>query len=216
MIALRLDDARPLRVLALGAHPDDIEIGAGGTLLRLASQLGRRLELDALVLTSTPERVKEAQQSFERLTVGIGPGSLRVLELRDGYLPAQWQEAKEALANVADEGSPDVIIGPMRHDAHQDHRVLAELVTTVWRDHLVLQYEIPKFDGDLGKPNAFVRLESEIVEAKWRLLNECFATQHCKDWFDRETIFGLSRLRGIECHAPYAEGFQVPKALIEF
>jgi LmbE family N-acetylglucosaminyl deacetylase len=203
-------------VLALGAHPDDIELGAGGTLLRLASRLGSDLELNALVLTSTPERAKEAHCSFDRLTELAGAASLRVLDLRDGYLPAHWQLVKETLADIARQASPDLIIAPTLSDAHQDHRVLAELVTTVWRDHLVAHYEIPKYDGDLSRPNVFVPLGSDTIDAKWRLLDECFTSQQGKDWFDRETIYSLSRLRGIECHARYAEAFEVSKALIDF
>jgi LmbE family N-acetylglucosaminyl deacetylase len=215
VISLGRPSTEALRVVALGAHPDDIEIGAGATLLRLASRHGRELELDGLILTSTPERAAEAQQSFGRLGALVGRASLEVLTLRDGFVPSQWDKAKEALAALAHRSSADIVIAPNRHDAHQDHRALAELVTTVWRDHLVLGYEIPKFDGDLSRPNFYVRLDAAAVEEKWTLLNESFPTQRGKDWFDRETMFSLARLRGIECHERYAEAFHVSKAIVD-
>lgn len=206
MLSLALPD-RPLRVLCLGAHPDDIEIGAGGTILSLAAD-GRLAEAWWVVLTGSGERTAEGREAAARFADPVRP-VVRIEDLRDGYLPAEWGQAKDLLEAVGREVDPDLVLTHRADDAHQDHRVVSELTTTVFRDHLVLEYEIPKWDGDLGRPNVYLPLPAAIMERKVELLRSCFASQAGRDWFDDDTFRALARLRGVECRAPegYAEAF---------
>jgi LmbE family N-acetylglucosaminyl deacetylase len=203
---------RPLSVLAIGAHPDDIEIGAGGILLSLAeSQPGLRARY--VVLTGTPERQQEARNAARAFL----PAADLVVDLHDlpeGRLPAVWGEVKEAIEEVAQTCSPDLIIAPGPGDAHQDHRTIAEIVPTVFRDRLFLAYEIPKWDGDLGRPPVYFPLPDAVARRKVELLHKCFPSQRHRDWWDDEVFLGLARLRGMECRAPYAEAFHCAKVLI--
>ena len=203
---------RPLSVLAIGAHPDDIEIGAGGMLLGLAeSQPGLRARY--VVLTGTEDRRLEARNAAHAFL----PGSDLAIELSDlpeGRLPAAWERVKEVLERVAQSCAPDLIVAPSREDAHQDHRVIGEIVPTVFRDHLYLAYEIPKWDGDLGRPSMYFPLPADKARRKVELLHKCFPSQRDRDWWDDEVFLGLARLRGMECRAPYAEGFTCTKSLI--
>lgn len=208
MIGLRLPDG-PLDVLCLGAHPDDIEIGCGGTLLTLASS--RDVRATMTVLTGTPERRAEAVAAAQAFVPGAAS---RCYDLPDGRLPGHWGEVKEILEAVADGVRPDLIFCPRRDDAHQDHRLIAELVPTVWRDALVLEYEIPKWDGDMGRPALYVGLDDRTARRKVALLGRCFGSQASRDWWREDTFLGLMRLRGMECRADFAEGFVVGKALI--
>lgn len=194
-----------LQVLLLGAHADDVEIGCGGTLLSLAA---RRADLrtHTVVLSATPARADEARESAAAFVPG-GRGSVEVHGLADGRLPAQWGAVKELLEDVAARTAPDLVLAPTRDDAHQDHRVLAEVVGSVWRDHLVLGYEIPKYDRDLGRPVLHVPLDEDTVARKCALLRRCFPSQAGRPWFDDEVFRGLARLRGVECRAAYAEAF---------
>jgi LmbE family N-acetylglucosaminyl deacetylase len=202
----------PLSVLAIGAHPDDIEIGAGGTLLRLAAgHPGLRARY--LLLTGTPERHAEAREAVRAFL----PGAEVTVELHtlpEGRLPAVWGQAKDILEQVAQSGPPDLIIAPSVADAHQDHRTVAEIVPTVFRDQLYLAYEIPKWDGDIGRPMVYVPLSPELAQLKVQLLHKSFPSQHGRDWWDDEVFLGLARLRGMECRAPYAEAFACAKALL--
>lgn len=201
--------AQDLDVLCLGAHPDDIEIGCGGTLLALAASHGMRLT--NLVMTATPEREAEARRAAELFV----PGSdLLVHHLPDGRLPAHWNSVKETLEEAARDIRPDLIFAPRARDAHQDHRTVAELVTTVWRDSLVLRYEIPKWDGDRAAPTHYVPLDPEVARRKVDLLNSAFPSQHARDWWDDDMFLGQLRLRGMECRAKYAEAFEVDRALL--
>lgn len=214
VIALSLT-GRGLKVLALGAHSDDIEIGAGGTLLRLGQEVPD-LHVRYVVLAADADRAAEARAS----AAGFLPGAqldFSAHSLRDGYLPAQWRQVKEILTEASG-FSPDVILSPGPADAHQDHRTVAEIVPTVFRDCLVLQYEIVKWDGDLGagRPTHYVPLPEETMYRKCHLLAEHFVTQRNKDWFGQDTFRALGRLRGVECRAPFAEAFSVPKAVIDF
>lgn len=206
---------RGLRVLAVGAHSDDLEIGAGGTLLRLDQQVPG-LRVNYQVLTADGERAAEARASAAAFLPGAHV-DFSAHALRDGYLPAQWDQVKEILTR-ATEFRPDVILCPGPADAHQDHRTVAQIVPTVFRDHLVLQYEIIKWDGDLGagRPTHYVPLTEEIMARKCRLLAEHFVTQRGRDWFDENTFRALGRLRGVECRATFAEAFSVPKAVVDF
>jgi LmbE family N-acetylglucosaminyl deacetylase len=209
---LAMPQDRPLSVLAIGAHPDDIEIGAGGTLLSLAgSQPGLRARY--VVLTGAPERRREARNAARAFL----PAADLVVDLHDlpeGRLPAVWGEVKEAIEEVAQTCSPDLIIAPGPGDAHQDHRTIAEIVPTVFRDRLFLAYEIPKWDGDLGRPPVYFPLPDAVARRKVELLHKCFPSQRHRDWWDDEVFLGLARLRGMECRAPYAEAFHCAKVLI--
>ena len=198
----------PLSVLCLGAHPDDIEIGCGGTLLALAGRAA--LGVTTALLTGRPDRQDEARTAV-RLFVGDASASVVLHDLADGRLPAAWGEVKAALEDLGTRGQPDVVLAPRRDDAHQDHRLLGSLVSTVWRDSLVLHYEIPKWDGDFGPVSHYVPLTKEQAHRKVELLSEAFPSQHGRDWWDPEMFLGLMRIRGMECRAPYAEGFVANK-----
>ena len=205
--------AGPLSVLCLGAHADDIEIGCGGTLLTLAAA---RPDLRAhyVVLTGSGVRPDEARTAAERFLAGAEL-TVELHSLPDGRLPSVWGEVKQLLQDVAATvPTPDLIFAPRSDDAHQDHRLLAELVATVWRDSLVLRYEIPKWDADRGRVTHYVPLSDELADRKIALLDECYPSQLGRDWWDEQTFRGLLRLRGIECRARYAEAFEVGKALV--
>ena len=200
----------PLEVLCLGAHPDDIEIGCGGTLLELA--VTREIVATFAVLTSDTSRKIEAQKA----AASVAPGStVRFADLPDGFLPTCWSEAKRFLEAVALTTDPDVVFCPRPDDAHQDHRTLAELTTTVWRDSFVLRYEIPKWDGDWRPTSMYVPVRDTLARRKVELLGESFVSQRDRDWWDDETFLGLMRMRGVECRHRYAEGFVVDKAVVD-
>ena len=209
MDALRLPDG-PLDVLCVGAHPDDVEIGCGGTLLRLAERSDVRLTV--AVLTGTPDRVAESTGALEEILPGV---KTHFAALPDGRLPTHWEAAKEHLEELARDCRPQLVLTHRVDDAHQDHRTLGVMVTTVWRDALVLHYEIPKWDGDMGAPTHYVGLTRDQARRKVDLLNRHFVSQHVHDWWDDEVFLGLMRLRGMECRRPYAEAFHVAKALVE-
>lgn len=209
---LALPRGRPLAVLAIGAHPDDIEIAAGGTLLGIAeSQPGLRAHY--VVVTGSPDRQLEARYAATEFM----PGADLTVELHDlpeGRLPARWGRVKDLLEEVARSYTPDVIIAPQPDDAHQDHRTIAEILPTVFRDQLTLGYEIPKWDGDFGRPAMYFPMSTDAVRRKLELLHKCFPSQRSRDWWDDEVFRGLARLRGMECRAPYAEAFSCAKSLI--
>ena len=214
MLPLRLPAPadRPLSVLALGAHPDDIEIGAGGTLLGLAeSQPGLRVHY--VVLTGTPERHLEARNAAKAFLPGASV-TIDLHDLPEGRFPAEWNAVKETLEQVARSGAPDLIVAPNAADAHQDHRTIAEIIPTVFRDALYLAYEIPKWDGDMGRPGLYFPLTVATARRKAELLHQCYPSQHRRDWWDDDVFLGLARLRGMECRAPYAEAFHCPKLVM--
>jgi LmbE family N-acetylglucosaminyl deacetylase len=201
-----------LSVLAVGAHPDDIEIGAGGTLLGLAeSQPGLRVSY--VVLTGSPERQLEAREAAEAFLPGADL-SISLFDLPEGRLPAAWARAKDALEEVAAAAVPDLVLAPSADDAHQDHRVIGEIVPTVFRDQLYLGYEIPKWDGDMGRPSMYVPMSADAARRKVELLHKCYPSQRGRDWWDDEVFLGLARLRGMECRAPYAEAFTCSKSVL--
>jgi LmbE family N-acetylglucosaminyl deacetylase len=202
----------PRRILAVGAHPDDIEIGCGGTLLQLA-EARPDVEATFVVLTGVPRRAAEAQVAAELFFPGRDV-DLRLGGLPDGRLPSRWNDVKDFLEGVATEASFDLVLAPSLHDAHQDHRLLAELVPTVWRDHLVLGYELPKYDGDFGRPNVYVPMSEDFAQEKYRRLTKAFPSQVDRDWWDEEMFLGLARLRGMECRSRYAEAFTLHKATL--
>jgi LmbE family N-acetylglucosaminyl deacetylase len=212
MLALHLGTPAgpPLSVLAMGAHPDDIEIGAGGLLLGLAPG---QLRVRYAVLTGTAERHQEARRAA-RAFLPDADLTIELFDLPEGRFPAVWGGVKEILEGIARTCSPDVIIAPSSQDAHQDHRTIAEIVPTVFRDQLCLGYEIPKWDGDLSRPSMYVPLSAETARRKVELLHKCFPSQRNRDWWDDEVFLGLARLRGMECRAPYAEAFNCTKSVL--
>ncbi|MCM2393698.1 PIG-L deacetylase family protein [Streptomyces albipurpureus] len=207
---IRLGTGRLERLVAVGAHCDDIAIGAGGTLLTMC--LARPgIRVDALVLSGGGG---DREQEERAALAAFCPGAelrLTVLELPDGRLPTHWAEAKAAVEELRGRSEPDLVLAPRTDDAHQDHRGLAKLIPTAFRDHLVLGYEIAKWDGDLGRPSAYQPLSPQIAERKVQLLQEHYPSQRHRPWYDREAFLGLARIRGIECHARYAEAFAVTK-----
>jgi LmbE family N-acetylglucosaminyl deacetylase len=212
MLSLPLEapPGEPLSLLAIGAHPDDIEIGAGGLLLQLAA---RPMQVRSVLLTGTAERQAEARAAATAFLPGADL-TVELSQLPEGRLPAAWAQVKEILEQVARSCSPDVILAPLVGDAHQDHRTIAEIVPTVFRDQLCLSYEIPKWDGDLGRPSLYVPLSQETARSKVELLHKCYPSQHGRDWWDDEVFLGLARLRGMECRARYAEAFGCAKWVI--
>lgn len=210
--------ARPgeeLSILCLGAHSDDIEIGVGGTILSLIAS-GVRLDVHWCVLSAAGHRGGEARASAEAFLQGAQRARIEIADFEDSYFPSQSRAIKKWLLEIRERGRPEVVFTHSRSDAHQDHREVCQLTWNVFREQLVLEYEIPKWDGDLGQPNAYVPLAAECLERKINLLHEHFGTQCAKDWFDRDTFAGLARLRGMECRAPghYAEAFVMRKATI--
>jgi len=206
----------PLSVLCLGAHADDIEIGCGGTLLRLLSER-TNVRVHWVVMSGSPTRAREAQRSARRILSRARTKVIRVEGFRDGFLPYEGTGVKEVFEQLKAEVSPDLIFTHSGADRHQDHRLMSELTWNTFRDHLILEYEIPKYDGDLGQPNVFVPLREAIRRRKIRLLMSAFPSQRGKRWYSGETFDGLMRLRGIECGAPegYAEAFHNRKMLLQ-
>jgi LmbE family N-acetylglucosaminyl deacetylase len=207
-------EGTPLRVLAIGAHSDDIEIGCGGTLLRLIEQ-GLVGELWWVVLTGSTQRRAEAQASAEAMLEGV-PHRILLGEFADGYFPYDGRKIKEFVEEIKRDFTPDVIFTHQRHDLHQDHRVSCELTWNTFRDHLILEYEIPKYDGDMGAPNFFVPLDEALCSRKISHLFEHFHSQVPKAWFKHDLFSGLLRLRGMECQSPtsFAEAFYCRKAVL--
>jgi LmbE family N-acetylglucosaminyl deacetylase len=203
MLALKLDKLKT--VLCLGAHSDDIEIGCGGTILRL-TQANPLLKVHWVVFSGNTQRAKEARASAESFLYLAKSKSIQLENFRDAFFPQQSEQIKETFEKLKSI-SPDLIMTHRREDAHQDHRVISQLTWNTWRDHLILEYEIPKWDGDLRTPNVYFQLDQRIALRKSNLLMKHFGSQRNKHWFARETFLGLMRLRGIECNAKYAEGF---------
>lgn len=212
MIPLRLPGLK--RLLCLGAHCDDIEIGCGGTVLRLIAD-NPGLEVTWVVFTSNPARALEAGKAAGLFLEGAAAKQVIVKSFRDGFLPYHGLEVKEAFEELKGLVKPDLILTHYRQDLHQDHRLVCELTWNTWRNHLVWEYEIPKYDGDLGIPNGFVELGEAQYRRKVELIRECYPTQWGKNWFSEETFMGLMRLRGMECQAAsrYAEAFHCRKML---
>jgi LmbE family N-acetylglucosaminyl deacetylase len=206
--------AAPLRVLAMGAHADDIEIGCGGTVLRLAAERPG-LELTWVVFCSSPERALEAEASAEAFLSGVQRRRVLVKSFRDGFLPWMGAQAKEEFEALKAQLSPDVVLTHYREDRHQDHRTVSELTWNTWRNHLILEYEIPKYDGDFGSPNLFAPLPAATLDRKVELILRAFPTQSGKPWFSADLFRAVARIRGMECAAPegYAEAFYCRKAV---
>jgi LmbE family N-acetylglucosaminyl deacetylase len=208
-----LAEAPRLRsVLALGSHSDDIEIGCGATLLAL-SRARTEVEITWVVLGAEGEREREARASAEAFMAAATRSEVVVHGFRDGFFPYIGGEVKDVFEELKSRLDPDVIITHARHDLHQDHRLVCELTWNTWRDHLILEYEIPKYDGDLGRPNVFVPVSEETAREKVKLVLDAFKSQTEKHWFDEQLFLGLMRVRGMEGRSPsgYAEAYTCRK-----
>jgi LmbE family N-acetylglucosaminyl deacetylase len=204
-----------MKLLCLGAHSDDIEIGCGGTVLALLEK-HPEVEVKWVVFSGQAVRAEEARNSAELFLAKAGQKTVVLQDFRDSFFPAQWEAIKESL-NSLRSFSPDLVLTHFRDDLHQDHRVISDLTWNAFRDHLVLEYEIPKWDGDLGRPNFYVPLERRVCQLKVSNLLTAFKSQAGKHWFDNETFFSLLRLRGVEANAPgrYAEAFYARKLSLD-
>lgn len=196
------------RVLCLGAHSDDIEIGCGGTLLKLI-RANPGLEVRWVVFSGKAPRQRETRRSAAFFLQGVRRATVQTKSFKDGFFPEQWAGIKAEFERTKRAFDPDLVLTHYREDRHQDHRVLSDLAWNTFRDHLILEYEIPKYDGDLGQPNVYVTLEHDVCEQKIAGLMQHFATQRNKHWFTPDTFKALLRLRGIECASPtgWAEAF---------
>ncbi|GAB3871516.1 PIG-L deacetylase family protein [Dactylosporangium cerinum] len=198
-------------VVALGAHPDDIEIAAGGLLLSLPAGV----RVDYVLATGVPARQDEARAAATAF-LAQGTVAFHLHDLPDGRLPAHWNATKEIVEAAARLGVPDLVLAPSTDDAHQDHRLLGSLASTAFRDSLVMHYEIPKWDGDLSRRTTYVPLTLEQGRRKVALLHEHFPSQKARDWWDDEVFLGLARIRGMECRSHYAEAYTVTKSVVTF
>ncbi len=216
MKALRLSPGERVSVLCLGAHSDDIEIGAGATILGWIAS-GVRVDLHWCVLSAMGQRATEAEASAAAFAAGAERSRVELGTFKDGFFPYDGNELKSWMEDLKARTQPDVILTHRRDDAHQDHREVCQLTWNTFRNHLILEYEIPKWDGDLDRPNLYVPVDARTMERKIELLLAHFGTQRSKDWFDAEIFRGLARLRGMECRAPegYAEAFFMRKARLE-
>lgn len=201
-----------LSILAVGAHPDDIEIGSGGALLGIAASQPD-LQFRYVVLTGAAHRQLEARNAA-RAFLPRADLTIDMLDLPEGRLPSAWREVKDALESVRQSCAPDLILAPSAADGHQDHRTIGEIMPTVFRDQLCLSYEIPKWDGDIARPSVYIPMSAEVARRKVDLLNKCFPSQQGRDWWDDDVFLGLARLRGMECRAPYAEAFTCTKLVV--
>ncbi len=217
MIRLQFETAEQegLDILCLGAHCDDIEIGCGGALLKLIGEYPVR-HLKWVVFSSDAERKLEAIRSAEAFLEEVESREIIVLDYRDAFLPFSAPEIKERFESIKKSFDPNLVFTHYRHDLHQDHRLLSSLAWNTFRNHLILEYEIPKYDGDLGNPNCFVPLTPEQANRKVSLLLDNFPSQSKKHWFDRETFLSLLRIRGMESASPtrYAEAFHLRKMIL--
>jgi LmbE family N-acetylglucosaminyl deacetylase len=204
------------RVLCLGAHSDDIEIGAGGTLLKLTEQ-APDLEICWVVFSAPGLRTDEARSSADEFLSGVTRKQVKIGSFRESYFPSEWPSIKEWFEEIKATFIPDVVFTHYRDDRHQDHRVLSDLAWNTFRDHLILEYEILKYDGDLGQPNLFVPLPEQLCDRKIDLLMKHFKTQSAKHWFTSDTFEAMHRVRGIECASPTgrAEAFYCRKIVLD-
>ncbi len=216
MINLNLDvgSKRALEVLCLGCHSDDIEIGGGGAILRLAEQYPD-CNFHWVVFSATGVRETEARRAAE-LFAGSRVKTLLLKTFQDGFMPYVGAEVKTIFEKELKQINPSLIFTHNGKDAHQDHRLISELTWNTFRNHLILEYEIPKYDGDMGQPSVFVPLETDVYQKKVRYIMDTFQSQRTKPWFQQDTFLSLMRLRGMECNAPsgYAEAFYCRKLVI--
>ena len=216
MLPLNLGNGHAkLRVLCLGAHSDDIEIGCAGTLLRWAREYDS-IEVTWAVLSASGERGREARRSANNLLRGASSRELVLGDFEDAHMAADFRRVKGFLGELRRRNEVDVVMTHCLEDRHQDHRLVAEMTWQTWRDHLILEYEIPKYEGDLGQPNVFAPIPGPLVERKLRHLARHFGSQRSKDWFHDATFRALMHLRGVECRSPsgFAEAFHCRKSVI--
>jgi LmbE family N-acetylglucosaminyl deacetylase len=211
-----LDLVRPgerLSILCLGAHADDIELGAGGAILTWISS-GAELDMHWCVASAGGARAAEAEASARDFLSGAAKATVEFGAFRDAYFPYEGARVKEWVDAQKARMRPDVVLTHWSGDAHQDHRLMSELAWNVFRDSVILEYEIPKWDGDMGRPNIYQPIDEAVLARKIALLEKHFGSQRSKDWFDAETFRGLARLRGVECRARYAEAFYARKLVL--
>lgn len=216
MLPLLLPDAaRPLNLVCIGAHSDDLEIGCGGALLSWLAQ-GARLHVTWVVLSAAGERAVEARASARAMLRRTASARVVLRDFRDGYMPHQYAEIKDFFEELKAGPVPDLIMTHRLEDRHQDHRVASELTWNTWRNQVVLEYEILKYEGDLGQPNVYVPLSAAAMRRKVAHLQRHFCTQRAKHWFEGESFLGLARLRGLECRAEsgFAEAFHARKLVL--
>lgn len=207
---IQFDKIAPLKILCLGAHCDDIEIGAGGTLLKIF----REYEIEQvtwIVFASGEIRKQEAITSANQFLSNVANTKIIINSYRDGFFPYQGIEIKEYFEELKQEISADLIFTHYRNDRHQDHRLISDLTWNTWRNHLIFEYEIPKYDGDLGTPNFYVALREEYITKRNNIILDSFSSQSSKHWFDAAAFNALARLRGLESATLFAEAFHVRK-----
>ena len=211
-LSLAKKEPGPIHILCLGAHSDDIEIGCGGLLLLLIHG-SSKIEIDWVVFSAHVKREQEARRSAEVFLKGAHRKRVSIKHFRDGFFPYQGAEIKDHFEVIKREFDPSLILTHWQGDAHQDHRLVSELTWNTFRNDLILEYEIPKYDGDIGRPNLFVPLDAPLYKQKVDYLFQAFESQRAKRWFDRETFLGLMRIRGMESNSPsgYAEAFHARK-----
>ena len=215
MIELALKKQPPHKVLCIGSHPDDIEIGCGGTMLKMIEDHQGQIIARWVVLSATAERAREGKDSAEAFLKDAADKTVVIEKFEDSFFPYSGGEVKKYMHQLSREFSPDLIFTHHRQDLHQDHRLISELTWNAFRDHWILEYEIPKYDGDLGSPNFFVPLTESLCRTKIKNLIDCFKSQTDKRWFTAETFNSMHRIRGIECNSKsgYAEAFHCRKAV---
>lgn len=216
MIKLNLGKTEgPFRILCIGAHGDDIEIGCGGSILRLIDELPNA-EVDWIVFSAGAERATEAQKSADKFLRNADRRNIVIKNFRDSFFPYIGGEIKDYFRSLQQSCEPDLIFTHCSSDLHQDHRLLSELTWNTFRDHLILEYEIPKWDGDLGRPNFFININAETVDKKIAIITDTFQSQKKRDWFSKDTFTSLMRLRGMESRSAsnYAEAYFCRKMII--
>lgn len=215
MLSLSFTKRKGLKILCLGAHNDDIEIGCGGTLLTLLSTY-EAAEVKWVVFTSNATRTREGLESAEFFLKGLNESQrdIQILAFQDGILPQQAEELKQYFETIKSTYNPDIIFTHYRKDLHQDHRIVNQLTWNTFRDHLILEYEIQKYDGDMGNPSLYMPLEPEIVQQKVNALLQYYPSQGEKHWFEEETFYALMRLRGLQSASRYAEAFYLRKGIL--
>lgn len=215
MMPLRLGAGRPSTILFLGAHCDDIEIGCGATVLRLANEYPEAA-FHWVIFSSDERRAAETRRAAGILLAGAKEYNVVIKEFRNAFFPFIGIELKEFFEELKRSLNPDLIFTHHREDRHQDHRTLSDLTWNTFRSHLIVEYEIPKYDGDLGQPNLYVPVTEAMMERKIETLMDCYATQTNRQWFTTDTFSGLMRIRGIECDSAtgYAEAFHARKLVV--
>ncbi len=214
-LALSNHTGRPRNILCLGAHSDDIEIGCGGTILKLVNAPEGAI-VHWVVFAGDEQRAQEARIAADRFLQCTRARTVETKTFADSFFPYMAGQIKEEFRNIRENFAPDIVFTHFRSDLHQDHRLISELTWNEFRDHLILEFEIPKYDGDLGSPNVFVPLDAEICERKVEYIFDTFQSQRSKRWFMPDTFLALMRLRGMECNSPskYAEAFYCRKVVL--